>query len=58
MPDHRLYHFERGHIVKARTLKAADDAEAIEQSRLLAGNLLAELWRGAAKIKTFNELPS
>ena len=54
MPGYRLYDFREGHIVKARTLDAEDDAEAIEKGRALAGDQTAELWEGPRKVKIFN----
>lgn len=54
MPDYRLYHFERGHIVKVRTLTAGDDAEAVGKARDLAGEETSELWCGGRKVKVYN----
>ena len=57
VPDYRLFHFECGHIVAARLVKASDDGTAIEEGRRLAGDAVAELWRGDVKIKKFDAPP-
>jgi hypothetical protein len=54
MPTYRLYHFEEGHIVKARVLTADSNAEAIKEARGLSADQTSELWFGADKIKVFN----
>ena len=54
MPEYRLYHFKRGHIERAENVTAADDLDAVGKAEQLVDVQLAELWRGARKIKTFN----
>ncbi|HYD36816.1 MAG TPA: hypothetical protein VEA60_04335 [Allosphingosinicella sp.] len=55
MPDYRLYHFKRERIERAESMTAADDLEAVRISSDLVEGGPAELWRGARRIKTFNE---
>jgi hypothetical protein len=55
MPDYRLYHFRRERIERADSMTAVDDLEAVRKSSNLVNNQTAELWRGARRIKTFNE---
>ncbi|HEX8527847.1 hypothetical protein [Allosphingosinicella sp.] len=53
MGDYRLYHFRREHIAQAESLSAADDVAAIGQAERLVKTEVAELWRGARRVKTF-----
>ncbi len=56
MPEYRLYHYKRGHIHRADALVAADDPDAVTKARaLLDGGDAAELWRGARKVKRFEQ---
>jgi hypothetical protein len=56
MPEYRLYHFKRGHIHRADSLTATDDLDAVKRAAgLLDGGDAAELWRGARKLKKFEQ---
>jgi hypothetical protein len=55
MPDYRLYHFRRERIERADSMTATDDLEAVRLSSSLVDGQTAELWRGARRIKTFNQ---
>jgi hypothetical protein len=55
MPEYKLYHFKRDHVQRAEHVKAVDDLEAVKKAAPLVESELAELWRGARRIKTFSQ---
>jgi hypothetical protein len=54
MPEYRLFYFERGRISGVRVIQAEDDASAIKEAGVLAGDKPAELWLETEKLKIFN----
>jgi hypothetical protein len=57
MTDYSLFFFESARICKVRTIQADDDADAIEQARVIAGEKCAELWGDNRRIEVFNPTP-
>ena len=54
MEDYRLYHFERGHIAGVEFIAADDDQNATADARQRVNGKMAELWRGAVRVETFD----
>ena len=55
MPDYRLFYFQHWRIRGADVLTATDDDAAVLRAQLMVVGRHAELWRGAVKLRTFNE---
>jgi hypothetical protein len=53
MPEYRLYHVGRSNV-RAETIIAASDSEAIEKAAQRVDGQTAELWLDWRKLKTFN----
>jgi hypothetical protein len=50
MPDYRIYIFSDGHIERAETVEAEDDAAAFTRASILTGGGSFEVWRGAQMV--------
>ena len=50
MPEYRIYIFSDGHIERAETMEAEDDAAAFTRASILTGGGSFEVWRGTQMI--------
>ena len=57
MPDYRIYMFSNGHIVRAETIEAEDDAGAFTRASILTGGGSFEVWRGAQMVVSLDAPP-
>lgn len=57
MSEYRIYIFSDGHIARAETIEAEDDAAAFTRASILTGGGAFEVWRGAQMIVSLDAPP-
>ena len=57
MPEYRIYIFSGGHLERAETLEAEDDAAALNHASVLTGGGAFEIWKGDQMIVSHDAPP-
>lgn len=58
MNEYRLYFLRAGHIVRAESFEAEDDAAALAQAEARRGGQAAELWSRARMVARLDPAPA